>query len=681
MSRVLIYSGTTEGRTIAYKLSEMGVDVVVSVATEYGEMVMDEDKNITILKGRMDVDQMRELKDFDAVIDATHPFATAVTENIVASLKGSNIPYFRVSRAEDDVRGSICRYYDSVKDCVTALEALAKRDADARILLTTGSNDLKEFTADPLLKDKLVVRVLPGIESISLCYEAGLNGNQIIAMQGPFSADMNLSQIKEYGITALVTKASGSIGGTNMKVEACEKADIPCLIINRPASREGAETYSVEECIEKIRQTLGLENTMNDNTNNNCIIDVALVGIGMGGSGSLTVDVEERIKNSNVLFGASRMLESVISNAAKYPYYMAADIIPRIETLKSHGEDCKVTILFSGDTGFYSGCSKLYAALCKIDGIKVTIMPGISSIVYLAGKAGLSWQDARIVSTHSVEPSQWESKIIYSSKVSGKTFFLTSGPEDLQEIGKLLINNGLSGVRIVLGYQLSYPEEKVWEIKPIDACGIEEPGLYSGIIVNDSPKPAVIGPSLRDEDFIRGKVPMTKEEVRHVSVSKLGLTRDSVVVDIGAGTGSVALEIARMSPDIKVFAIESADEAVDLIKINRDHLGLNNVQIIQALAPDMLDTIPVPTHAFIGGSRGHLRDILKTLYSLNPRMRVVMNAVSMENICAMNALIGELKATDVTITQMNVSHTKKLGDYNLLQAGNPVFIFAFTFTE
>lgn len=226
---------------------------------------------------------------------------------------------------------------------------------------------------------------------------------------------------------------------------------------------------------------------------------------------------------------------------------------------------------------------------------------------------------------------------------------------------------------------MSYPEEEVKEIRPLDACSIEKQGLYSGIIVNDLPKPAKIGPSLKDDDFLRGDVPMTKEEIRHVSVSKLGVTRDSVVVDIGAGTGSVALEIANMSPDIKVIAIESQDEAVNLIKLNRDRLGLNNVQIVQTLAPEGFDSIPVPTHAFIGGSRGQLKDILAALYRLNPHMRVVMNAVSMENICAMNTLLTQLPVTDISITQMNVSHTRKIGDYNLLQAGNPVFIFAFCF--
>lgn len=186
-------------------------------------------------------------------------------------------------------------------------------------------------------------------------------------------------------------------------------------------------------------------------------------------------------------------------------------------------------------------------------------------------------------------------------------------------------------------------------------------------------------PYLRDEDFIRDKIPMTKEEVRHISVCKLGLTEDAVVYDVGAGTGSIAVEIANLSAEIQVFAIETAPEAVSLIRKNVEKFGLFNVEVVEAIAPEGLEALPVPSHAFIGGSKGNLKAILDTLYAKNPQMRIVMNAVSLEAIVQMQQALSFFQVKDLDITQMSVSKAKELGDYHLMMANNPVYIYAFTF--
>ena len=186
-------------------------------------------------------------------------------------------------------------------------------------------------------------------------------------------------------------------------------------------------------------------------------------------------------------------------------------------------------------------------------------------------------------------------------------------------------------------------------------------------------------PYLRDEDFIRDKIPMTKEEVRHISVCKLGLTEDAVVYDVGAGTGSIAVEIANLSTEIQVFAIETAPEAVSLIRKNVEKFGLFNVEVVEAIAPEGLEALPVPSHAFIGGSKGNLKAILDTLYAKNPQMRIVMNAVSLEAIVQMQQALSFFQVKDLDITQMSVSKAKELGDYHLMMANNPVYIYAFTF--
>lgn len=186
-------------------------------------------------------------------------------------------------------------------------------------------------------------------------------------------------------------------------------------------------------------------------------------------------------------------------------------------------------------------------------------------------------------------------------------------------------------------------------------------------------------PCLTDDQFIRGSVPMTKEEVRHLAVCKLHLSPDSVVYDIGCGTGSVAVEIACLSPDITVYGIETKEEALEIIRQNRDKFGCTNLQPVHALAPAGLENLPVPTHAFIGGTKGNLRPILDCLRAKNPAMRVVMTAVSLESIAEITGLLKEFPVNHTDVVQVGVSRIAALGDYHLLQAQNPVFIFSFDF--
>lgn len=188
-------------------------------------------------------------------------------------------------------------------------------------------------------------------------------------------------------------------------------------------------------------------------------------------------------------------------------------------------------------------------------------------------------------------------------------------------------------------------------------------------------------PCLHDDQFIRGDVPMTKEEIRHLAVCKLHLTSDSVVYDIGCGTGSVAVEIACLSPDIAVYGIETKDEALDLIRQNKEKFGCDNLIPVHALAPDGLEELPVPTHAFIGGTKGNLKPILTCLQKKNPAMRIVTTAVTLESMAEITSLLKEFPVRDAEVVQVGVSHAAVLGGYHLLQAQNPVFIFSFTFGE
>ena len=712
MKSVLIYAGTTEGRKLAWKLAEAGIPSEVCVATEYGMQVMQEEtasQEIQVRQGRLSVEEMRSLlaeNSYFAIVDATHPFATEVTKNIKQSAEGTGLPLFRLARdlGEAPELTEQCHYFASAEACAEELS-----QGEGRILLTTGSKELEAFCKKEALRKRLVVRVLPGRESMELCWKNGLEGKQIIAMQGPFTKEMNLATIRQYGITGLVMKESGKVGGADEKLEAAQEAGISCFVIRRPAMDEG-NAYSFSEVFEAVLKLAkgnvpeeqaqaqeqaqehvelhaGMTEKKETLEREGASFDIVLAGIGMGASEQKTVELKNRLAETDYLFGAARMLEGLHARKMSYPYYLTRDILPCLEEIqKEDAGKQNITILFSGDTGFFSGAEKMYQALQDLENASVRLLPGISTISALSAKFGIRWQDAMILSTHGTAKEQWKTELLFGTRRGRKIFFITSGPEDMQEIGKLLQEQGLSeSYEIKLGYQLSYDNEKLMEINAAETERISEPGLYAGFLIPTNKGKnfvsAQITPGFGDDTFLRGQVPMTKEEVREISICKLHLTEAAVVYDVGSGTGSIAMEVAALSPRIQVYAMECQDEAIALIQKNKEVRGAFNVKILQAMAPEGMEDLPAPTHVFIGGSRGNLRNILSEIYQKNPRARIVMNAISLESIAQMQELMKEWPVTDLEITTVSVSKAKKAGVYHLMQAANPVTIFSFTFQE
>lgn len=210
---------------------------------------------------------------------------------------------------------------------------------------------------------------------------------------------------------------------------------------------------------------------------------------------------------------------------------------------------------------------------------------------------------------------------------------------------------------------------------PPDRCKeLSKEGLYVCCILNPKAEAGIVTPHKKDVDFIRGKVPMTKEEIRQVSICKLQLKSDSVVYDVGSGTGSIAVEMAAMSDEIQVYAIEKKEEAVGLIKENKKKFGLENIEVIMANAPEGLEALPTPTHAFIGGSGGNLKEIVQVLLQKNPDIRIVINAISLETICELKELHILYPDLQQEMVQMQVSRSNIVGAYHLMQAENPVWI-------
>ncbi len=190
------------------------------------------------------------------------------------------------------------------------------------------------------------------------------------------------------------------------------------------------------------------------------------------------------------------------------------------------------------------------------------------------------------------------------------------------------------------------------------------------------------GLGIRDEEFIRGQIPMTKMNIRILSVAKLQLELDSVVYDIGAGTGSVTVEMAFLCPKGKVYAIERKPEGCELIRKNIDNFNLKNVEVIEGTAPDCLEQPEAPTHVFIGGSSGKLMDIVKAVRKKNPKARFVVNAVTLETLSELMKLSEEYpEYEDMEIIQAQITEVRRIVDYHMMQGTNPVYIVSFSAKE
>ncbi|MCR5101064.1 MAG: precorrin-6A reductase [Butyrivibrio sp.] len=249
MNRIIIFGGTTEGRILAEKLSENNISSIYLVATEYGKQPVHESEYINIQSGRLDNKKMLELfkkEKPSVIVDATHPYAEIVKKEIKTALESyDKIPFYRIEREEDHISYKDCLFFDSAKECADSLEK-----TEGNIFLTTGSKELYAFCENENLRKRIIARVLPNEESIKICMDNGLNGKQIVAIQGPFSIEMNIAFLKEYNAKYLVLKESGKAGGEAERIEAAKKVNAKAYIIKRP-QRE-SNSISLNEAINKI---------------------------------------------------------------------------------------------------------------------------------------------------------------------------------------------------------------------------------------------------------------------------------------------------------------------------------------------------------------------------------------------------------------------------------------------
>lgn len=663
MSAIVIFGGTMEGRKIAEYFAETEIQVFICVATEYGGTLLPKSKNITVHTGRMEEEEilsfLQKTKP-DFCLDATHPYAAVVTKNVRNACQRQKISYIRIRREENSVMEGASIHAAETVEAAAAFLA----HTQGNIFITTGSKELEKYTRIPDYKNRCTARVLPTEEVVKKCRELGFEGKNLICMQGPFDEEMNLCMMKQTHTAWLVTKNSGSVGGYQEKCEAALRIGAGIVVIGRPDTDsslgENERILSLKETILFLQKQYHMPRQRRQ---------IFLIGMGPGNENLLTQQAECALQECDVLIGAERML-AIWKKAGTKPCFCAYRKEDIRKYLEEHPEYEKIALLYSGDIGFYSGAKGMEE---EFSDFQITRINGISSSVYLLDKIGCQWEDVRFASMHGQETN-----LISLIRSEKKVCAILGKKDTVSDICQKLSELQMQQVKVTVGQRLSYPEEQIISGYPKDFVGIIFDPLSVAVFENPAATRKKCIPGRGEDEFIRANVPMTKEEIRVLSLSKLKLTRQAVVYDIGAGTGSVSIEAAECCLEGIVYAIEKNPEALRLIAENKKKFGVENLVLVEGTAPQCLGQLPKPTHVFIGGSGGHLLSVIEKVREKNPSARFVLNAVTLETI-------GELKKIkeqfpeyqDMEIISVQVNRSQPLGHYQFLKAENPVYIVSF----
>ena len=648
MNNILLFAGTTEGRHIAKVLKDQPVSVTVSVATEYGETLIAPAENITVLHGRKNAEEIEALireTQAQLLIDATHPYAAEITKTLKAVAEKTGTEYLRVLRASEQADG--CVFVDDTDAAIAYLNTL-----EGNVLLTVGSKELSCYTAVKEFETRLFARILPVKESTDAAFALGFSGKHLICMQGPFSEELNEATIRAIDAKILVTKDTGASGGFAEKIRAARACGATPVVIRRPDEETGV---SETECLARLSERFGIRLKK----------QITVIGIGMDGDRTLTVDAVRACEQAELIIGAKRVTDTL--NRFHKPVELA--IAPKeIETILRSTDASRIVVAMSGDTGFFSGAKKL---LPLIRDLNPTVLPGISSVSYLAAKLGVPYHDAALVSAHG-RTVNLPAKV----RTHVRTFVLVGGEHGVKDQLALLCETGFKSVQVAVGTDLGSADETIERGTAEQLAERDFSPLAILCIENPNAESAVVAHGRADGDFLRTEVPMTKSEVRAVTLSKLRLTKNAICWDVGAGTGSVSIETAETAEDGQVFAIERNTDACALIEQNKRHLGVMNVTVIEGSAPEALFALPAPTHVFIGGSGGNLKEIIEAALSKNPRVRIVLNTVTAETFAEATAAIKALHLVNEEIVELNVSRARKVGAYHMMTAQNPVTVIS-----
>lgn len=402
---------------------------------------------------------------------------------------------------------------------------------------------------------------------------------------------------------------------------------------------------------------------------------VTIIGVGPGNPDLLSRAALDAIGIADVVIGAHRALVGidVPPDVVRCELVKTADIVAALTDAASWQ---RAVVVMTGDVGLFSGARRLVEALSGDAQVDVRVIPGISSASYLAARLGRPWQDWRFASAHGVACD-----IVAEAERAGELFLVTSGGEDPSRLSGELVQAGFGDARVTVAERLSYPDERITCATASEIAGQTFDDLNVMLIefAGGAGSPAnsrwpYASSGIPDELFIRGDVPMTKQEVRAVALAKLRLAATDTVWDVGAGTGSVSIEAALIARAGLVWAVERNATGVRLIRENADAFGCGNVHAVPGVAPEAFAKLPVPDAVFVGGSAGELPSIVEAALEKNSQVRLCVPCVTVETLTEACALLSGSRFKGFEACQVSAARAEAVGSHHLMKAQNPVFL-------
>lgn len=408
---------------------------------------------------------------------------------------------------------------------------------------------------------------------------------------------------------------------------------------------------------------------------------VTIIGAGPGNPDLLSRAALDAIDIADVVIGAHRALAGidVPPDVVRCELVKTADIVAALTDAASWQ---RAVVVMTGDVGLFSGARRLVEALSGNAQVDVRVIPGISSASYLAARLARPWQDWRFASAHGVACD-----IVAEAERAGELFLVTSGGEDPSRLSGELVQAGFGDARVTVAERLSYPDERITCATASEIAGqtfddlnvmlidfADGAGSPAGASRAASSRWPYASSGIPDELFIRGDVPMTKQEVRAVALAKLRITATDTVWDVGAGTGSVSIEAALVARAGSVWAVERNAAGVRLIRENADAFGCGNVHAVPGVAPEALVKLPVPDAVFVGGSAGELPSIVEAALEKNSQVRLCVPCVTVETLTEACALLSGSRFKGFEACQVSAARAEAVGSHHLMKAQNPVFL-------
>ena len=414
-----------------------------------------------------------------------------------------------------------------------------------------------------------------------------------------------------------------------------------------------------------------------------------VIGVLDDGVASLGATARAYLRNADVVIGGARTL-ALLGSEFK-PDAVQHDLTGRLKDVPewvraARKDHLACVVLATGDPLCHGIAPYLAQHLCVQ---ALDILPNLSTLQLACARIGLAWQEARIVSVHARDAGEWTRgsppahglyALAQAARAHARLLVLTSPDNSPDRIARMLVTEGLADdFHMAVAENLLQPEERVLaELSPVEVAQMRFAPLNVVLLWRVTPQPQPVRFGLADNTFVQRqpeKGLITKQEVRAVSLARLQLRASSVVWDIGAGSGSVGLEAARLCPQGHVYAIEKNEADFAIAGQNHAAFGVSNYSLFQGKAPEGLDAWLDPDAVFIGGSGGELATLIEGILArLRPGGNLVMNFVTLENLATATATLQGIEGVGWDVLQLQAARSKPILHMHRMAAENPVWI-------